>query len=282
VRRRSNSSTTFATCAACGERAFLKLLPGRGPGVDNEAARLFEIAQTAYRRFPSHAEFGVAAPWHRAGRLLVFAQVNGRSPMHTLRHSASDEAASLAGRLGQWLARFHSAGEPCVPAQQDGLSERSRALVSRWSRTSHVPRAASRGLQVLTEFRPSTAGLRFIWQHGDLKPDNFLFDGRKLVGIDLDGHYCNVPENDLAQLDVQLRIGSLSKLDGVDRTRTRWLCDGLVAGYAAHAPLNLSTLQAFRWLYLLSFWASWRSRGAIARWRWDRAFARLAATLEPL
>lgn len=259
----------------------MKLLPGRGPEVENEAARVFEIAEIAYRRFPSHPEFGVAAPWHRAGGLLMFAHVDGRSPMHTLRHATPDEAAALATRLGRWLALFHGAGERYQSPDEDDLRKRSWTLTARWSRMGRVPRAASHGLQILARVGPPRTGRGFVWQHGDAKPDNFLFNGRKLVGIDIDGRSWNVPENDLSQLDVQMRIGSLSRLGGIDSTRTRRLCDGLAAGYAAQAPLDLSTLQAYRWLYLLSFWASWRSAGAIARWRWDPAFARLAATLEP-
>ena len=280
LHRRSNSLTTFATCGACGERAFLKLLPGGREDAEDHAAREFEAARAAYRNFPSHPDFGVAAPWHRAGRLLAFACVAGQSPERILCRGALPDATSLARRMGHWFALFHGACTPRVAPSSDSLPRRRQDLVERW-RSSSLPVAATRALEALEAYDLPTGPQRHVWQHGDAKPDNFLFDGRSLVGLDVDGRHWNVPENDPAQRAMHTRLASWTPLAGIEASRVRQLCQALTSGYSAMAPLDEPALEAYRWLYLLSFWAGRRGHGGLRRWSWDRVFSGLAATLGP-
>lgn len=279
LRRRINSLTTLASCSVCGERAFLKLMSG-GSDDAADAAQAFDAATVAYENFPAQPEYGVAAPWHRAGRLLVFAFVRGQSPQRALRRGPLADATKLAGRLGQWLALFHGACLPREAKSEGSLPRRRQALLDRWG-SSVVPAAAAQGLRVLDGYCPPAGPQRHVWQHGDAKPDNFLFDGRRLVGLDVDGRHWNVPENDLAQLDVQTRIACRAPFAGVDAPRVRQLTSALEAGYVRERALDGPTLHMYRWLYLLSFWAGRREQGVLSRWFWDRAFAALAATIDP-
>lgn len=278
LRRRSNSTTTFATCGACGERGFVKLVSGPAKVAEESARREFAVGLDTYRRFPSTPQLGCAAPWHVSGRLLVFACVDGRSPVETLRSGHIDEALRLAEAMGHWLALFHDCDADQKPTQAHSFMGRLEALRERWQQARAVPRSVTCSLDTLSapDPRGNTALVR---QHGDAKPDNFLYDGRMLVGVDIDGRHWNVPENDLAQLDIQLRLSCVAVWNTPDPVRLRMLSSALVQGYSSAAPLNDAVLAAYRRLYFLSFWVSRRERGTVARWRWDRTFQQLANTL---
>lgn len=276
MRERSNSATAVARCSRCRGRIFVKFL--RGPDAAQEAARVFAVAAAAHEHLQGDPRFSANRPLHRCGAVLAFEWVDGSSPKPVLRQAPLDEAAALARRLGEWLALFHAGDPRRAAAVEERLAEHCHAVATDWQ-PGALPPAAARGLQALAARALVRSDQRFVRQHGDAKPDNFLLDGQTVVGIDIAGRHWHLPENDLAQLDVQLRIALLSVAGGLDGRRARRLGDALAAGYASRALLDERTLQTYRWLYLLSFWAGRRTGSPLARWRWDTAFSRLAASL---
>ena len=192
LRRRSNSTTTFATCGACGERGFLKLIRG-DDGVATETARQeFEATTDVYRRFPPDPWLGSAAPWHLSRRLVVFACVAGKSPAGALRSGPMDEAARLAAAMGRWLALFHGCDDRQPAEKPKSFASRLETLQECWRDSPSAPKSALAGLSALTAPQHALV-TRLVRQHGDAKPGNFLYDGHMLVGIDMDGRHWNVP-----------------------------------------------------------------------------------------
>jgi hypothetical protein len=95
-----------------------------------------------------------------------------------------------------------------------------------------------------------------------------------VVAVDVDGHFANIGEMDLAQFLVQLVIAQAGILGRIDEERMHDLEIAFLDGYGrtvAHDPEVLDWMKLYYWL---SFWMSTRRRGPIHGVRLNGLFRR--------
>jgi len=285
--RRRASRIAFVSCSDCGLRAVLKEVQS-----DTSAARLFRVAQQVHRDFQGDGRLAVAQPLARSGSVLLFAHSPGTSPLPVLINGPMVNAIGLASAIGEWLATYHQ-----IPVRVDesgdlnpaplDLASEVRDLEAEFSSEGvHKPREAGvfKRLRTLALKASAEPLRRLVRLHGDAKPDNFLFDGETLVGIDIEGQYLGMPERDLAQFEAQLRASATRWLGRADQGRLLALSSAVAQGYRLRAPLDSARLNALRVICVLHSWINWRSASSATGWRWDLVFSPHVAALlaEPI
>jgi aminoglycoside phosphotransferase (APT) family kinase protein len=273
--KRLNSIVAIALCGVCGGRIFIKrLLPSADEDAANRAVREFTTAEALHRAFDADPESGVARPLGQRGAALLFEFVDGEVLSETLRSATRSEQRIASGRIGNWFARFHRVG--ASGTGPGGFAQKFSAIANHCSADTGLPSTAMAALRHLRDGIPALAARVFniVHLHGDAKAENFILAGSRVVAVDVDGHFTNIGEMDLAQFLVQLVIAQAGILGRIDEERMHDLEIAFLDGYGrtvAHDPEVLDWMKLYYWL---SFWMSTRRRGPIHGMRLNGLFRR--------
>jgi Ser/Thr protein kinase RdoA (MazF antagonist) len=233
----------------------------------------FSAANELDTLFKKSPGYGVVEPLERMGSLLIFEHIAGITPVIALRVAALDEAISIMRRLGLWFAKLHEASKK--GKQTGGLAGRFEAMMS-WSkhqkRHPTVGQALSYLETRLPESEPNSS--RYCRLHGDAKPENFLIEGDRVVGIDIGWRFLQLPENDLAQFLTQYELSVCGFFGNMDKSRRQALEDAFLDGYRSSIIVDESILAWLRVYFLLHLWFSSRETSMLHRLRWDIVFRR--------
>jgi len=272
--RRQNSWTAQALCRDCGHAIFLKQLMM----IDDIPAKLcaereFDAASKLNTLFNKSPAFGVVEPLERIGSLLVFEHIAGITPVLILKAAPLDDAVSIMRRLGAWFAKLHEASEN--GKQTGNLADRLEAVRS-WSMHQKPYPSVRRALSYLKTHlpEPEAGSSRYCQLHGDAKPENFLIEGDRIVGIDISWRFRQLPENDLASFLTQYELVVCGFFGTIDKTRRRALEGAFLDGYRSSSTLDETILAWFRVYSLLHLWFRSRETNILHRLRWDTAFRR--------
>ncbi|MEH6478311.1 MAG: hypothetical protein V7727_21650, partial [Sneathiella sp.] len=183
------------------------------------------------------------------------------------------DAASLMRRLGHWFAKLHEASDK--GKQTGGLAGRLDAILG-WSAHQKCCPTVEQALLYLTTHlpEPEPADSRYRQLHGDAKPENFLIEGDRIVGIDIGWRFLQLPENDLAQFLTQYELSVCGPFGNIDKRRHRTLVDAFLDGYRSSIIVDESVLAWLRVYFLLHLWFSSRETSILHRLRWDGVFIR--------
>jgi hypothetical protein len=273
--KRLNSIVAIARCGVCGSRIFIKRpLPSADEDAANRAGREFRMAQALHCAFAGDAESGVARPLGQRGPTLVFEFVDGEVLSETFRSGTRSEQCIASSRIGAWFARFHGLG---VSGTGPGdFAQKFSAIANHCSADTNLPSTAMAALQHLRDGIPALAGRAFniVHLHGDAKAENFILVGSRVVAVDVDGHFTNIGEMDLAQFLVQLAIAEAGILGRIDEKRTHDLEVAFLGGYGRTVAHDREALEWLKIYYWLSFWMSMRRRGPLHGMRLNGLFRR--------
>jgi len=272
---RLNSITGVAFCQACEKTVFLKhMLSPNCAESEDRAEHEFSVTTEIYEKFRQSPEMGVVKPLGRRKSMVLLEHIVGESPLYALKTGELKAGEVMMRRMAAWLAHLHQA---CGQTKGDiDFSERLTNISLRIERQKLRKPAASQALLYLQETfsRLSIDEDSHRLLHGDAKPDNFIFDGKRLVGFDIDGRFRNLPEYDLAQLMSQYELSSCSFTGQMNELRRQHLEAAFVDSYRQLMPVDTAVLKWTRVYFLLSFWLSWRAPSPLHRIRWDPLFNR--------
>ncbi len=279
--RRLNSLTAEASCQNCGQAIFLKkMLECDGIPAQQCAEMEFSAASKLDTLFKKSPEYGVVEPLERIGSLLIFEFIRGITPVTALKMSPVDEAASLMSRLGRWFAKLHDAS---ADGKQTGdLAGRFEAMKT-WSEHQKSYPEVGRALLYLKTHLPQLEPdlSRYRQLHGDAKPENFLIEGDRVVGIDIGWRFLQLPENDLAQFLTQHELSVCGFFGNIEESRHRTLEKAFLEGYQSLTTIDESILAWLRVYFLLHLWFTTRETSILHRLRWDIVYRRSLDRLLP-
>jgi hypothetical protein len=272
--QRLNSLTAVASCRDCDHTIFLKKMEIiDGVPAEQSAENEFNAASKLNTLFEKSPEFGVVEPLDRIGSLLIFKHITGITPVAELKVAPLDDAASIMRRLGLWFAKLHHASEK--GKQTGDLAGRFESMMS-WSRRQKPYPVLGKALSYLKTQLPEleTASSRYCQLHGDAKPENFLIEGDRIIGIDISWRFLQFPENDLAQFLTQYELSVCGLFGTIDNSRRRILEDAFLDGYRSSIVIDEAVLAWLRIYFLLHLWFSSREMSMFHRLRWDIFFIR--------
>lgn len=276
ARARLNSVTAVVRCSNCGAFFFVKRLSGfEGAAPTAIAQEEFDSAQRIFSRYPSSDDYGVVKPYrlvHDKG-LLFFDYVEGRNASDLLLELGADQQIVVLERIGGWLRRFHDATEPSNGPPD--VQERLESLRARLENNCPSSGVFSRLLAYLSHELRKIAKTSFqhVGLHGDCKPENFLFRGMQVIGVDIAWKNRNIAEYDLGQFLAQLALFAHGIWGRRLTGSVKELEEAFLRGYGVGNPDSVRLINWLKGYYYLSYWLSWRKRGHFQRIFWDAYFA---------
>lgn len=286
---RQNSTIYSLRCGHCGEQIVAKVIGGTYSG---EAARRHARGEYAslcelQLKFPQDDRYGTLVPLGHleyAGHgILITRFTRGDDLGHYLRTLDAAGVTAVCRASGVWLKKLH---ESDVQNQQKylGTADKISFMIDTYGTVlRHDPKIIA-ACEVLgrESSKIDAVAVIAVRQHGDFKPDNMLYDGTRLVGLDIPWQYTGAAVYDVApflnHLWLENRFATSSR-----RLRLHDLAESaFLSGYG-----DIGEMHALRWVQLyfaLCYIGVCRKRGGLAAsyasWKGWPLVRRLAAQLE--
>jgi hypothetical protein len=257
---RENSAISWLQCSRCGCGAVAKqpLIP-RSAVIDRANAEYeFSVLSNLQSTFPQNDEYGTLTPiaYLRAAGVLITRRFDGQELTRYLGKPYRESWLECCYGAGVWLRRLHDAycddQSPRLLGMDERLDHLERTYQSVLARNSAARCAYSHLSEAGSELKGVT--FRAAWSHGDFKPANLLYNGRKYVGIDTWLRYRAAVQYDIATfLDHLLLDGRVLRRREMEKSYKQAEVEFL-AGYD---NLNRKEMHALRWLqvyFMLSYW----------------------------
>ena len=204
---RQNSTIHRLQCNSCGAEIIAKVVEARG-GTDarrralvREHAALNEL-QSAY---PQDSRLKVATPVdfmvEDSCAILVTRFYSGDTAARYIRTRDPQRVAQLYRTAGAWLRRLHDCS-PAKPAHgQLGVADKLGYVRTNFGSAMLRDRVLRDGYAALERCATGLSAIKlpFARQHGDCKPENFIYDGTCMVGLDVQWEIVGATVYDVAQ-----------------------------------------------------------------------------------
>lgn len=267
---RANSTLYRFRCNRCGERVVAKLAPLRGSRADTGQLieREYERLLTLQSVLLPDSQCGTLTP---VGHLevdgygaMVTRLFRGDDLIRCTRSAGVDELCQLYRRAGALLRALHDACPRVYPAQALDVGPKLAYLTKTYGAALHRSPATCSALARLQEsaLRTGAWRLRQTWGHGDFKPENVLYDGRKLVVLDttLDIHGAFV--YDIASFLDHLWLAGRSFYGGAIRRNFQLVETEFLAGYGKLDPQGAAALRWAQLYFALCYFGGYGKRSA--------------------
>lgn len=204
---RQNATIHRLQCSRCGAEIVAKVVETRSDRDTRRRAlvREHEALNELQSIYPQDSRFKVAAPIcflaEDSCAILVTRFYPGDTAAHCLRTRDPQRVAQLCWTAGAWLRRLHDCS-PAKPAHgQLGVTDKLRYVRNNFGSAMSHDRVLRDGYAALERSATavSSTELPFARQHGDCKPENILYDGTSMVGIDLQWEIVGAAVYDVAQ-----------------------------------------------------------------------------------
>lgn len=204
---RQNATIHRLQCSSCGAEIIAKVVgassdtDARWRALAGEYAALNELQAV----FPQDPRFKVASPVDFMAEdscaLLVTRFYPGETAARYIRTSDPQRVAQLCWAAGAWLRRLHDCS-PAKPAHgQLGVAGKLEYVRTNFSSAMLRDRILRDGYAALGRCAMALSAIKlpFARQHGDCKPENFIYDGTCLVGLDMQWEIVGAAVYDVAQ-----------------------------------------------------------------------------------
>lgn len=196
---------------------------------------------------------------------LVTLWFEGRNAIH-FDHNAGSIDLVVYRSAGLLLRKLHD-----VFALDDRMrpldAESKMAYLSdRYAKCLRGHRTGTRALDILRDTMPkvTTSKLGWSWTHGDFKPENILYDGRKVVMLDTQLNVRGASVYDIAPfLDHTLLAGRAFGHRTI-RDHYALLEREFLAGYGGLGKGEMAALRWAQLYFMLCYLGRYRSRGIVA------------------
>lgn len=251
--------TSIVTCSHCDHKLFLKKI-NTTPQVNDsshEAQEQFDTLLKVYKSFPSSDCFSTLFPIHinRNTSCITTKFVTGTTLDNLLINNRSSTIKDTLFLTGKWLRLLHQAGNHTeIP---NAIEEKRLVIQKKWSEYN-LPKTIEKSLASLNCSAPllNTKKCTGYWLHGDFTPNNILFDGQRLTGIDIGWRSKGISEMDLAPFLNHLEFICNSFRGRHIKKLFPVLKAAFLSGYFGKDEHDELLLNWYRLFFLLSYWAS--------------------------
>ena len=244
--------------------AKLPLLPGTTRPDSARAESEYQVLVGLQSRFAQDHEYGTLFPVAYLGEsgLLITRRFDGHDLLRCLRPRTLLDHCRHAGT---WLRRLHDACPGSCDEGPLGAADRIDSLQQSYRALFAGHPAVRAAYEKLSD---EAAGLetrpfRRTWNHGDFKPENILFDGRKYVGMDMLLRDRAPVLYDLASFLNHLLLAGRTFRYRYVRVLYKQAEQQLLTGYG---DMDDSDRRAIRWLqsyFLLHYWGRSQQQGRL-------------------
>lgn len=204
---RQNATIHRLRCSRCNAEIVAKVVETRGDTDTRPRAlvREHEALNELQLAYPQDARFKVAAPvdflTENSCAILITRFYPGDTAARYLRTRNPQRVAQLCRAAGTWLRKLHNCS-PEKPARgQLGVTDKLGYMRANFGSAMSRDRVLRDGYTALercaAELGPTE--LPFARQHGDCKPENILYDGTTMVGLDVQWETVGATVYDVAQ-----------------------------------------------------------------------------------
>ena len=288
---RTNSTLQRFRCASCGERVVVKLASLRTR--EASGRRELEKEYQTLRKLQ-----GMFSPDGRYGTLLAmgYMEFDGYAAMITrlfrgedlircARSADSDELDRMFHCAGALLRTLHDACPDGYQTRTLDVESKLAYLENTYGYLLNRNGRACSALACLRE-RASVIGLlplRWSWAHGDFKPENVLYDGRRIVLLDTKLDVRGAVVYDIASFLNHILIAGRGFGGGTLRKSDQCMEAAFLSGYGG---LDAPETAALRWgqlYFMLCYLGRYGKRGIFsavyANWWMGPLIDQLAARL---
>lgn len=204
---RQNATIHRLRCSHCGAEIVAKVVETRGDtdarrsALEREHGALSEL-QSVYQQ---DSRFKTAVPIdflaEEAYAILVTRFYPGNTAARYIRAGDPQDIAQLCLTAGEWVRRLHTCS-PATPAYgQLGVVDKLAYVHAHFGSAMPRDRVLRDGYTALEHGATalSATELPFSRQHGDCKPENFIYDGTHMVGLDIRWEIVGPTVYDVAQ-----------------------------------------------------------------------------------
>lgn len=289
---RANSTLYWFRCESCEQRVVVKLTPlgARDARGRHELEKEFQTLRKLQEIFPPDSCHGalVAEGYlefdgHAA---MVTRLFRGKDLIRYARSVGLEELARMFHSAGAMLRSLH---DGCPDGYQVRALDIKPKLAYLEEIYGHILHRNSKTRRAFTHLRASADAvallpLRVSWAHGDFKPENVLYDGRRIILLDTKLDVRGAVVYDLASFLDHVRIAACSPGNGTLRSNGQRIEAAFLSGYGG---LDAAETTALRWAqlyFMLCYFGAYRKRGfassIYANWRLASLAEVLAMQLE--
>jgi len=276
---RANSTLYRFRCQRCGERVVVKLAPlgtcdARGL---HDLEKEFQTLRKLQEIFPPDGTQGALAA-------ESFLEINDHAAMVTRLFRGKDLICYARSADLEELGRmFHSAGallrslhDGCPDGYQTRKLDVGPKLTYLEDTYGRILLQNSKTRMAFTRLRASADAvglppLRVSWTHGDFKPENVLYDGRRIILLDTRLDIRGAVVYDLASFLNHVQIAACSSRSGPLRTNNQLIEAAFLSGYGELGAAEITALRWAQLYFMLCYFGAHRKRGfpssVYANWR---------------
>ena len=274
VTKRQNSRIQHFRCTSCGRKIVVKkcVISNTSRVDEDQAVRERRVLAQLSCSFPQDALFGTLVPMGKpsSNGIVATEYFPGRPLADLLRRARSAQAESLVRIAAEWLRLLHATFENGQCSID--VTSKLDTLCQRWSHVARPHGTALIGVQKLRALGALVEGSAFprVKLHGDFKPENLLFDGDRMLGLD-----CALTHENAGIFDVApfLNHVVLDMRSFAGRTEIESLEQAFLEAYQSVSGATRATLAWARLYFLLSYWCTGLEQHRFLRTIIDRRFA---------
>lgn len=285
---RANSTLYQFRCKHCGERVVAKLAPlGSGR---HDLEKEFRMLRKLQEIFPSDGAQGVLAAegFLEIGNqaAMVTRLFRGKDPIRYARSATLEDVGRMFHSAGALLRSLH---DRCPDGYQVRKLDVRLKLAYLEETYGRILLRNSKTKRAFTRLRESADAvglppLRVSWTHGDFKPENVLYDGRRIILLDTKLDIRGAVVYDLASFLNHVQIAACNPRSGSLRNNNRLVEAAFLSGYGALGAAEIAALHWARLYFMLCYFGAHRKRGFLstiyANWRLAPLSQQLAMQVE--
>jgi len=276
---RANSTLHWFRCECCDVRVVVKLAPlgARNAGGRHELEKEFLTLRKLQEIFPPDGAQGVLAAEgfleigdHAA---MVTRFFRGEDPIRYARSANLEHLGRMFHSAGALLRSLHDGCPEGYQARKLDVGTKLAYLEETYGR---ILRRNGKTRRAFARLRESAgkAGLpllRVSWAHGDFKPENVLYDGRRIILLDTKLDIRGAVVYDLASFLNHVQIAACNPRSGSLRNNNQLVEAAFLSGYGGIDAAETTALRWAQLYFMLCYFGAHYRRGfpssIYANWR---------------
>lgn len=270
---RRNSTIHRLKCNRCGAEVIAKVVTTHvaGDARRRALAREHEALTKLQLLYPQDSQFKVVAPidfWADGLRVVLITRYYpGDTAARYVRTHDSNHVRELYRMAGAWLRKLHDCATAQPASGPLGVADKLDYVRTHFAEAILHDRVMRTGYAALERAAAelATIELPFTRQHGDYKPENIIYDGTAVVGLDVAWQVVGATVYDVAQFLDHVWLGRPPGLHTLSMVRTTQLRAeaAFLRGYGMEP-----SMIGLRWAQLyfaLCYCGRYEQRGTLAK-----------------
>jgi aminoglycoside phosphotransferase (APT) family kinase protein len=269
---RENATLYRFRCSCCQEQIFAKVRHlSSEPDPDNRELEMEHRALLAMEAiFPAHGSYGALTPIDYIRfdgcEVLVTRRFAGDDLHRCARRTSASELPKMFLSAGVLLRKLHDASPDATSFRSLDAERKLRHLSQSYGeQLLATPIMFDAFMQLRGDAsRIARTKVAWAWAHGDFKPENVLYDGRKIVVFDTKLSTRGACVYDIASFLNHVRLSGRT-LGGCKVARHyRQIEAEFLAGYGVMNSAQIAVLRWAQLYFMLCYYGRYARRGKVA------------------